>query len=100
MAEVIQISGSRKPVGISATLIFSCVVKNLQTLELQAVGDCEIGSRSVVVGDGIPLKAGVSRFITHLDFRKDDKKVQESLLEIYAVAGVATTAQVSKIVRS
>lgn len=96
----IELKGARMPVGTSPEVIFQGVVSKLQTLELQAVGACEIGGQGVSVGNGIPLVAGVSRFITHLDFRKDDKEIQNRVLKIYAVAGVATTIQVSKIVRT
>lgn len=95
----IEFDGSRMSVGTSPAVIFQGVVSKLQTLELQAVGACEIGGEGVSVGNGIPLLAGISRFVTHLDFRKDDREVQSSVLKIYAVASVGTTIQVSKIVR-
>ena len=47
----------------------------------------------VAVGTGLPLGAGDAIEITHRDFCKDPD-IQESDIEIYAVASVATTIQV------
>lgn len=84
----------RETVSTTSAIIFQCKVKDLQFVEVYAVGALEIGLGGVTVGKGIPLAAGESRSWNHLDFRKDDKDVQESEFKIYAVATVATTAHI------
>lgn len=78
-------------------VVFACKVKNLQNVEIYAEDACYIGGPGVATTNGLPLAAGESRMWNHTDFRKDDKYVQESLLEIYAVAAVAASVRVSAV---
>ena len=82
----------RESVGTTATQIFKIPV-SLQALTIYAVGALEIRMIGVAVGTGLPLSAGDAIEITHRDFCKDPD-IQESDIEIYAVASVATTIQV------
>lgn len=94
---VTELQGKRYSVKTVPTPIFSILINRLQSVEIYAVGALELGTRNVSVGTGIPMAAGESRSITHLDFRKDDRDIQSSLFEIWAVAAVATTAHVAII---
>lgn len=95
LVKMLNMQFSRAVVGTTPSMIFSCPMRYFQFVEIYAVGAMEIGTTGVSVGTGIPMAAGESRGISHLDFRKDDKSIQEGVLEIWAVALVATTAQVS-----
>lgn len=84
----------RVNVETSAKSIFKCRVRDLNSVEIYANGAMYIGIGGVSSTSGIPLAINESRNITHLDFRKDLKEVQDSFVEIYGVATVATTAQI------
>lgn len=75
--------------------IFDCAVKDLQNVEIYAIGAMEFGSSGVSMGTGIPLAAGESRSISHIDFRKDDKSIQEDRISIYGVSVGSVSCQVS-----
>lgn len=85
---------SRETVGTTATKIFQCRISELQHVEVYAVGALEIGLGGVTTGKGIPLTAGESRSWSHLDFRKDDKQLQNSDFVLYAVSAAGTTAHI------
>jgi len=84
----------RQAVGTTATWIGRFKVSELQSLVLLAIGNVEVGHSGVSIGSGIPISAGSALSISHLDFRKDDKPVQESWIDLYAVATVATTVHI------
>lgn len=89
-----KIFSERETVGTTATKIFQCKVSELQHVEVYAVGAMEIGLGGVTTGKGIPLIASESRSWSHLDFRKDNKALQDSEFILYAVAAAGTTAHV------
>lgn len=84
----------RESVGTTATRLFRCKISELQHVEIYAVGALEIGIGGVTTGKGIPLSAGESRAWSHLDFRKDDKTIQNSEFDLWAVSAAGTTAHV------
>ena len=91
MSERINI---RRAVGTTSTRLMTFKIKDLQNLVFYAVGALELAEEPVTVGTGDPLSIGGRKIYTHLDFRKDDKEVQESKVTVYGVATVATTVHI------
>ena len=96
---MVDFGGDRLVVGNTPTPIFRGIVSDLQSVIIYTVGSIEIGNVNVAVGTGLPLAGSSSFTFSHRDFRPDDKKVQSSNFDIYAVAAAPTTVQVTRIMR-
>lgn len=83
----------KRKVGITPDLLFSIAVKDLINVTIHAVGAIEMGAIGVSVGDGVPLSAGNKAVFTWQDFPKD-VKTQNSMINIYGVAAIATNCRV------
>lgn len=85
-------------VGTTPTLLASYVPSKTFGIQIKAGGTFDYGGRGVSVGQGIDMVSGETDFFSPAEeFLNAPHSVRNSLLELYGVASVATTARVMKI---
>lgn len=85
----------RKTVKTTSTKLMMFKVSELQHLVFSAIGAFEISEQPVSYGNGDPLSGSERKVYSHLDYRKDDKEIQNSIITVYGVSSVETTVHVT-----
>lgn len=96
---MVRFSTINKTVTTTPKILFGCPVKELQSVMIKFSGTIYIGDQTVTSTTGAPYVSGTAMSVNHLDFRKDDKAVQESLFEIWGVSAGSETCHVTSIRR-
>jgi len=93
-----QCQSYRKPIGTSSVSLVKFRALDLHSLLIRVDAACTISFDRGSIDDGIPYQANESFGLTHLDFDRTQLK-HDDFVEIYAVAAVATVANISIIRR-